>query len=212
MAEHALDHAMEKTHADQRNRRRAGRAHRPDSRARHPAHVQSQRVSATPRPRCCRTTPSAMSTSPARSSSWSPTRRRLTQNVAKPDDMIDCQGGTDHARRPRHSRRQERPRIGVDHRCTRRWSDPATWPPSSSRSRWARTSFYQYIRDFGFGSRTGVELPGETRGLLRPAKQVERLTPSAPSPSARRSASRRCNWFPWFRPSPMAASICRRTC
>ena len=28
--------------------------------------------------------------------------------------------------------------------------------------------FYKYIRDFGFGSRTGVELPGETRGLLRP--------------------------------------------
>ncbi len=27
--------------------------------------------------------------------------------------------------------------------------------------------FYSYIRDFGFGSRTGVELPGETRGLLR---------------------------------------------
>ena len=28
--------------------------------------------------------------------------------------------------------------------------------------------FYNYIRAFGFGSRTGVELPGETRGLLRP--------------------------------------------
>ena len=31
--------------------------------------------------------------------------------------------------------------------------------------------FYQYIRDFGFGSRSGVELPGETRGLLRPVKR-----------------------------------------
>jgi cell division protein FtsI (penicillin-binding protein 3) len=28
--------------------------------------------------------------------------------------------------------------------------------------------FYHYIRDFGFGSRSGVEVPGETRGLLRP--------------------------------------------
>ena len=27
---------------------------------------------------------------------------------------------------------------------------------------------YNYIRAFGFGQRTGVELPGETRGLLRP--------------------------------------------
>ena len=27
--------------------------------------------------------------------------------------------------------------------------------------------FYRYIRDFGFGARTGVELPGETPGLVR---------------------------------------------
>jgi cell division protein FtsI (penicillin-binding protein 3) len=33
--------------------------------------------------------------------------------------------------------------------------------------------FYQYIRDFGFGARTGAELPGETRGLLRPVNKWE---------------------------------------
>jgi cell division protein FtsI (penicillin-binding protein 3) len=31
--------------------------------------------------------------------------------------------------------------------------------------------FYQFIRDFGFGSRPGTELPGETRGLLRPVSK-----------------------------------------
>jgi cell division protein FtsI (penicillin-binding protein 3) len=31
--------------------------------------------------------------------------------------------------------------------------------------------FYDYIRAFGFGGRSGVELPGETRGLLRPVKR-----------------------------------------
>src|SRR5208337_1429053 len=31
--------------------------------------------------------------------------------------------------------------------------------------------FYRYVRDFGFGSRTGAELPGETRGLLRPVSK-----------------------------------------
>jgi cell division protein FtsI (penicillin-binding protein 3) len=31
--------------------------------------------------------------------------------------------------------------------------------------------FYQYVRDFGFGGRTGAELPGETRGLLRPVNK-----------------------------------------
>jgi cell division protein FtsI (penicillin-binding protein 3) len=28
--------------------------------------------------------------------------------------------------------------------------------------------FYQFIHDFGFGQRSGAEMPGETRGLLRP--------------------------------------------
>jgi len=32
-------------------------------------------------------------------------------------------------------------------------------------------SFYQYIRSFGFGERTGIELPAETRGLLKPPRR-----------------------------------------
>ncbi len=28
--------------------------------------------------------------------------------------------------------------------------------------------FYKYMKDFGFGTKTGIELPGESRGLLRP--------------------------------------------
>ncbi len=31
--------------------------------------------------------------------------------------------------------------------------------------------FYQYIKGFGFGARSGIELPSETRGLLRPTRQ-----------------------------------------
>ncbi|MEO6966761.1 MAG: penicillin-binding protein [Acidobacteriaceae bacterium] len=34
--------------------------------------------------------------------------------------------------------------------------------------RMGKDRFYQYIRAFGFGQRTGVELPAETRGLLKP--------------------------------------------
>ena len=31
--------------------------------------------------------------------------------------------------------------------------------------------FYDYIRAYGFGQRTGIELPSETRGLLRPPRR-----------------------------------------
>ncbi len=34
-----------------------------------------------------------------------------------------------------------------------------------------RERFHQYLRRFGFGQRTGVELPGESRGQMRPANR-----------------------------------------
>ncbi len=34
--------------------------------------------------------------------------------------------------------------------------------------RMGKDRFYQYIRAFGFGQKSGIELPGETRGLLKP--------------------------------------------
>jgi cell division protein FtsI (penicillin-binding protein 3) len=37
--------------------------------------------------------------------------------------------------------------------------------------RLGKDRFYRYIRAFGFGQPTGIELPGETRGLLKPPKR-----------------------------------------
>ncbi len=34
-----------------------------------------------------------------------------------------------------------------------------------------KDKFYQYVREFGFGGKTGVDLPGEVSGLLRPVNQ-----------------------------------------
>ena len=31
--------------------------------------------------------------------------------------------------------------------------------------------FYKYIRAFGFGQQTGIELPGETRGMTKPVSR-----------------------------------------
>ena len=71
--------------------------------------------------------------------------------------------------------------------------------------------FYQYIRDFGFGARSGVELPGETRGLLRP---VNRWQPSSIGSIAigQEVGVTPLQLVSMVPPSPMAACICRRTC
>lgn len=42
--------------------------------------------------------------------------------------------------------------------------------------RMGKDRFYQYIRSFGFGQKTGIELPGETRGLLKPPRRWQPTT------------------------------------
>lgn len=90
----------------------------------------------------------------------------IDQHLAKPDDMIDCQGGQiTLAGRVIHDDKSDRG-MGVVTVATAlaRSSDVAA---VKLALRVGQDRFYQYIRDFGFGSRTGMELPGETRGLLR---------------------------------------------
>jgi cell division protein FtsI (penicillin-binding protein 3) len=38
-----------------------------------------------------------------------------------------------------------------------------------------KETFYQYIRKFGFGAKTGIDLPGEVSGLLRPVENWTRV-------------------------------------
>jgi cell division protein FtsI (penicillin-binding protein 3) len=39
--------------------------------------------------------------------------------------------------------------------------------------------FYRYIRDFGFGQQTGIELPGETRGMTKPLSRWSKVSIAA---------------------------------
>jgi len=39
--------------------------------------------------------------------------------------------------------------------------------------------FYKYIRAFGFGQQTGIELPGETRGMTKPASRWSKVSIAA---------------------------------
>ncbi|MGA3262609.1 MAG: penicillin-binding protein [Terracidiphilus sp.] len=99
----------------------------------------------------------------------------LEQHVASPDDMIDCQGGQIKlAGRIIHDDKSDRGmgRVTVAQALAKS-SDVAA---VKLALKVGQERFYQYVRDFGFGSRTGAEMPGETRGLLRP---VNKWSPSS---------------------------------
>jgi cell division protein FtsI (penicillin-binding protein 3) len=94
----------------------------------------------------------------------------LDQKVTTPDDMIDCQGGQiTLAGRVIHDDKSDRG-LGVVSVATAlaRSSDVAA---VKLALKIGPDQFYNSIRAFGFGSRSGVELPGETRGLLQPVKR-----------------------------------------
>jgi cell division protein FtsI (penicillin-binding protein 3) len=93
----------------------------------------------------------------------------LEEKVTKPDDIIDCQGGaiTIFGRTIHDAPGEHFGRITVE---------KALWESSDVAAvklamRMGSDKFYQYIRGYGFGSRSGVELPAETRGLVRPVRR-----------------------------------------
>jgi cell division protein FtsI (penicillin-binding protein 3) len=93
----------------------------------------------------------------------------LDQHVAQPDDMIDCQGGKiELAGRIIHDNQGEHMGVVTIHKALEESSDVAA---VKLALKVGPDKFYQYIRAFGFGSRSGIELPGETRGLLQPVKR-----------------------------------------
>jgi cell division protein FtsI (penicillin-binding protein 3) len=89
----------------------------------------------------------------------------LDQHVAAPDDKIDCQGGAiTLAGRVIHDDKADHFGVITVHEALEHSSDVAA---VKLALKMGPDKFYQYIRDFGFGTRSGAELPGETRGLLR---------------------------------------------
>ena len=93
----------------------------------------------------------------------------LDQHVASPDDMIDCQGGKiTLAGRVIHDNQGEHFGVIPIHKALEESSDVAA---VKLALKVGPDRFYQYVRAFGFGSRSGIELPGETRGLLQPPKR-----------------------------------------
>jgi cell division protein FtsI/penicillin-binding protein 2 len=166
MAEQALDHAMAKTQAMN------GTVVVQDV---HTGQILALAIRPTFNPNDFRHTTPALLRDHAVSDVYEPgsTFKLVTYSaamdthVATPDDMIDCQGGQiTLAGRVIHDDWSDRG-LGVVSVATAlaRSSDVAA---VKLALKVGPDRFYQYIRSFGFGSRSGIELPGETRGLLRP--------------------------------------------
>ena len=96
----------------------------------------------------------------------------IEKGLAKPDDHIDCQMGSITVAK----------RLIHDHKKFGNLTLTEALAKSSNVAaiklglRVGDPTMYEFIRRFGFGSRTGIELPGETPGVLRP---VERWQPSS---------------------------------
>jgi len=89
----------------------------------------------------------------------------LDQHIVKPDDMIDCQGGAiTFNGRTIHDDKSDHYGVITVHEALEHSSDVAA---VKLALRMGPDHFYDYIHNFGFGTKSGLELPGETRGLLR---------------------------------------------
>ncbi len=166
MAERALDHAMEKTHAldgtvvvqDAHTGQILALAIRPtfnpnDSRFTNPELLRDRAVSDVYEPG---STFKLVTYSAA-----------LQEKLITPDTMINCQGGQiTLGGRVIHDDQSDRG-LGTVSVTTAlaRSSDVAAIKVALKVG---PARLYDFIRAFGFGQRTGIELPGETRGLLRP--------------------------------------------
>jgi cell division protein FtsI (penicillin-binding protein 3) len=86
----------------------------------------------------------------------------------QPTDLVDCEGGTWVYRgRAFHDDKDDHMHTVTVQRALEKSSDIGA---AKIAMKVPPARFYQYMQDFGFGDRSGIELPSETRGLVRPPK------------------------------------------
>ncbi len=84
----------------------------------------------------------------------------------EPTDIVDCQGGamTLYGRTLHDDKSDRFGRVTVQY-ALEHSSDVGA---AKMAMKLGNDKFYKYMKGFGFGDRSGIELPSETRGLLRP--------------------------------------------
>ncbi len=86
-----------------------------------------------------------------------------------PTDKVDCQGGAmTMYGRTLHDDKSDHMGVVTVEQALEHSSDVGA---AKMALKVGPNKFYDYMRAFGFGDRTGIELPSETRGLLRPVRK-----------------------------------------
>jgi cell division protein FtsI (penicillin-binding protein 3) len=96
----------------------------------------------------------------------------LEEKLTRPDEIFDCQMGSIviNGMRIRDSR---------PHGLLPVWgvlAESSDVGAIKIALRLGEDRFYKYIRAFGFGQQTGIELPGETRGLTKPVNRWSKVS------------------------------------
>lgn len=99
----------------------------------------------------------------------------LEEKVTRPDEVFDCQMGSIvfNGMRIRDSRPHGLLTVSD---VLAESSDVGS---IKIGMRLGDERFYKYIRGFGFGQQTGIELPGETRGLTKPVSRWSKVSIAA---------------------------------
>ena len=101
----------------------------------------------------------------------------LEEGIEHPDDLIDCQGGMIVVNGLRIHDLHKMGTVSIAEALAKS-SDVAAVKVGLKLG---DERLYKYIRAYGFGSQTGIELPGETRGLAKPVNKWSKVSIGAMS-------------------------------
>lgn len=99
----------------------------------------------------------------------------LEEKLTRPDEIVDCQMGSIVFNGMRIRDSKPHGKLSVADVL----AESSDVGSIKVGMRLGDDRFYKYIRSFGFGQATGIELPGETRGLTKPPSRWSKVSIAA---------------------------------
>jgi cell division protein FtsI (penicillin-binding protein 3) len=96
----------------------------------------------------------------------------LEEKVTRPEEIFDCQMGSIVINGTRIHDSKPHGLLSVSDII----AESSDVGAIKVAMRLGNDRFYKYIREFGFGQPTGIELPGETRGLAKPVDRWSKIS------------------------------------